>query len=106
MTFQFGESLPFMMTKNNTLNNRIIDNFENEKLLFSNEIKSMSDVEIWQRFLLFFIQEKHSCAEFDLNNAGEDESTELVLGQDTEELEEDASIRQVVVSDFSVNKRS
>ena len=106
MTFtQFSpESFPFLMTRNNNLGNKIIDNIDAEKLLFSNEIKSMSDVEIWQRFLLFFMQENHLCSEFDLCNDSVIENTRTVIPQDFEEVEEDVSIRPIMISDFNIKK--
>jgi len=106
MTFtQFNpENFPFVMTKNNTLGNRIMANFEADKLLISNEIKSMSDLEIWQKFLLFFMQENHPCSEFDLTNESYVENTKLVSPRDIEALEEDVSIRAVIISDFNTKK--
>jgi len=106
MTFtQFNpENYPFVMTKNNTLGNRIIANFEADKLLISNEIKSMSDLEIWQKFLLFFMQENHLCSEFDITNDSFIENTRLGSPRDLEALEEDVSIRTVIISDFNIKK--
>jgi len=108
MTFtQFNpESFPFVMTKGNSLGNRIIENFEAEKLLLSNEIKSMSDLEIWQKFLMFFMQETHPCSEFDLTNDSMVEDTKFVSPQDLEALEEDVKIRCVNISAFNTKKLS
>ncbi len=108
MTFtQFNpESFPFVMTKGNSLGNRIIENFEAEKLMFSNEIKSMSDLEIWQKFLIFFMQETHPCSEFDLTNDSLVEDTKFVSARDIEALEEDVKIRCVNISAFNTKKLS
>jgi len=108
MTFtQFNpDSFPFVMTKGNSLGNRIIENFEAEKLLFSNEIKSMSDLEIWQKFLIFFMQESHPCSEFDLTNDSMIEDTKFVSARDIEALEEDVKIRCVNISAFNTKRLS
>jgi len=108
MTFtQFNpDSFPFVMTKGNSLGNRIIENFEAEKLMFSNEIKSMSDLEIWQKFLIFFMQETHPCSEFDLTNDSLVEDTKYVSARDIEALEEDVKIRCVNISAFNTKKLS
>jgi len=34
--------------------------------LFTKEIKTLTDVELWHKFLIFFLKEKHACAHFDL----------------------------------------
>jgi len=110
MTFaQFGhEQFPFMMTKNNTFNNRIIANFEAEKLFEPNEIRSLSDVEVWQKFILFFMKEDHACAEFDLGNenAVAADNTQTTVLQNADEFEEDVAIRQVFVREIHGQKLS
>jgi hypothetical protein len=109
MTFtQFNpENFPYVMTKGNSLGNRIIENFEAEKLMFSNEIKSMSDLEIWQKFLLFFMQEAHPCSEFDLTNDSlVEDTTKFVSARDIEALEEDVKIRCVNISAFNTKRLS
>ena len=48
--------------------NRFVAECEEYGLLGSHEIKSYTDVELWQKFILFFLSERHDCSEIDLDN--------------------------------------
>jgi hypothetical protein len=66
----------------------------------------MSDVEVWQKFLLFFIQETHNFSEFDMANENQLENTTNLsrMERESDIPEEDGIIRPITLSDWSIRK--
>ncbi len=100
------DNLPMFLMKNNTIGNRPLDAYEAQGCLFSNEIKSVTDIEIWQKFLLFFIQEAHLFSEFDMgNNENPLESTTNFSRLEMDIPDEEGEVRNIAMSDWSIRKQ-
>ena len=81
--------------------------------LFTKEIKTLSDVELWQKFLIFFLKEKHPCGHFDLQEdlAGEDKgpapdsriSIDYSSKVDCELIEDEPIVRRIMTDQYNDN---
>ena len=81
---------------------RALESYEANGVLFSNEIKSMSDIEVWQRFLLFFVHENHNCSEFEIDNKGNImETTQNISRIEPDIAEEDIMGRPITMSNWT-----
>ena len=109
LTFtQFNaENLPTFLKNNPNANNQI--NLDDPMYLFTKEIKTLSDVELWQKFLIFFMKEKHPCAQLDLHEETPGENIRSqrnsldISRLDCELIEDEPMVRRVLTDQYNVN---
>jgi hypothetical protein len=89
-------------------------NFDDPKYLFSNEIKTLTEVELWQKFILFFLKENHACSSFDLHQekeAADSKRSSVRKHQnnmsrlDFEAIEDEPLVRQVLTDSYNSNNK-
>ena len=100
------DNLPLFLMKTSGMGGRTLESYEAMGVLFSNEIKSITDVEVWQRFLLFFVQESHNCSEFELNTqsdrySNQMENTQVFSRMDEMIADECATVKPITMSNWT-----
>ena len=90
--------------------NRFIAECEEYGLLGSHEIKSYTDIQLWQKFILFFLSEKHDCSEIDLehdhtsrmsHNGGPEKNESFV---DFEVIDDEIiDVKHIFMNDYNAN---
>lgn len=109
MTFtQFNaENLPTFLKNNPNANTQI--SLDDPMYLFTKEIKTLSDVELWQKFLIFFMKEKHPCAHLDLQDESPDHNRSQMISLDASKfeseliIEDEPMIRRVLTDQYNIN---
>ena len=80
--------------------------------LFTKEIKTLSEVELWQKFLIFFLKEKHPCAHFDLQDETPGEEKPQVISSrisidcsriECDLIEDEPIVRKVMTDQYNDN---
>jgi len=112
LTFtQFNaENLPIFLKNNPNANHQL--NLDDPMYLFTKEIKTLSDVELWQKFLIFFLKEKHACAHLDLQEEITGENKRSMPSSrnsidvsrfECDLIEDEPMIRQVMIDNYNNN---
>lgn len=80
--------------------------------LFPQEIKTLNDVELWQKFLIFFLKEAHTCSHFDMqediNDASQHDNQKTAIDSsrfDCDVIEDEPMVRQVLTGMYNQNNK-
>ena len=79
--------------------------------MFPNEIKTFTDAELWEKFVLFFVKENHSCSNFDIQEemSHSNNSTHLNIRKpsntfDFDIIEDEPLISRVLTESYKIKK--